>query len=122
MLKLGADPGGPALKVVDDQIGNPTSAMAVAERVAGLLDIPVAGTMHLTNSGEATWYEFTKAIFEEWGLSREVVACTTEEFPRPAPRPANSRLEKRMLRLLGLPDMLDWRSALRDFRRRFPNG
>lgn len=122
MLRLGAEADGAPLKVVDDQIGNPTSAMAVAERMAMLLDIPVAGTMHLTNSGEATWYGFTREIFAQWGLRREIVPCTTAEFPRPAPRPANSRLEKRMLRLLGLPGMPDWRDSLRDFRQRFPNG
>lgn len=123
MLKAGADAGAAEpVRVVNDQIGNPTSAAVVAERVAGLLDIPVGGTMHLTCSGEATWHDFAKAIFEEYGLPRALVPCTTAEFPRPAPRPANSRLEKRMIRLLGLPEMPDWRDALRDFRRRFPNG
>lgn len=122
MLRLGAEADAPPLKVVDDQTGNPTSAVAVAERVAKLLELPVAGTMHLTNSGEATWRQFAREVFAEWGLRREVVPCATSEFPRPAPRPANSRLEKRMLRLLGLPDMPDWRESLRDFRRRHPDG
>ena len=47
--------------------------------------------------------------------TQKVVSCRTEEFPRPAPRPANSRLEKRMLRLAGLPPMPDWHDALREF-------
>ena len=48
-------------------------------------------------------------------MTQKVVPCRTEEFPRPAPRPANSRLEKRMLRLAGLPPMPDWHDALREF-------
>ena len=121
MLKLGAEDG-PPLAVVRDQIGNPTSAKAVAARLADLLHYPVAGTVHLTCEGQATWFDFATEIFALWGVQREIVPCGTAEFPRPAPRPANSRLEKRMLRLLGLPPMPDWREALRAFKERHPNG
>jgi dTDP-4-dehydrorhamnose reductase len=121
MLKLGAEDG-PPLRVVRDQIGNPTSALAVSERLAELLAVPAAGTMHLTCSGEASWYDFAKEIFTLWGLKRELTPCATAEYPRPAPRPANSRLEKRLLRLLRLPGMPDWRDALRTFRERYPEG
>ena len=48
------------------------------------------------------------------GLKREVVPCTTAEFPRPAPRPRNSALRKSVLNLLGYRTP-DWRSALADF-------
>lgn len=121
MLKLGAE-NGPPLMVVNDQIGNPTSAQAVADRVSDLLHYPVAGTMHLTCEGEATWFDFAVEILALWGSKREVIPCATADYPRPAPRPANSRLEKRMLRLLGLPPMPDWRAALRDFKERHPEG
>lgn len=121
MLKLGAQDG-PPLKVVDDQIGNPTSALEVARKIAYFLEAPVAGVMHLSCEGETTWYHFTREIFSLWGLQRGVEPCTTAEYPRPAPRPANSRLEKRALRLQGLPGMPDWQEALRTFRERHPNG
>ncbi|MCC8190925.1 MAG: dTDP-4-dehydrorhamnose reductase, partial [Planctomycetes bacterium] len=85
MLQLGAADG-PPVRVVEDQIGNPTSAPAVAARLADLLEVPVAGTMHLTCSGEASWYEFAREIFALWGFRREVVPCTTAEYPRPAHR------------------------------------
>lgn len=115
MLKLGAQ-SGPALKVVSDQIGNPTSTLAVARQLRILLDHPeLCGTFHLTCEGEASWYDFAREIFRLGGLSRELEPCTTSEFPRPAPRPANSRLEKRMLRWCGLPPMPDWRTALAEF-------
>ena len=56
MLRLDAqrDAKGP-LKVVDDQVGNPTSTNAVADHLAVLLEYPLAGTVHLTCEGQATW-------------------------------------------------------------------
>ena len=115
MLKL-ADGTRPQLKVVNDQIGNPTSTWAVAEHLAILLEHPeLVGTFHMTCEGEATWYDFAEEIFRIAGVKQEIVPCTTEEFPRPAPRPHNSRLEKRMLRLCGLPPMPDWHDALKEF-------
>lgn len=115
MLKL-ADGSRPVLKVVNDQHGNPTSTLAVADALRGILERPLlSGTFHMTCEGEASWYEFACEIFRQRGINQKVIPCTTSEFPRPAPRPANSRLEKRMLRLCGLPPMPDWRDALRDF-------
>ena len=114
MLKLGAQEGAP-LKIVDDQIGNPTSADAVAGLIACLLETPIPGVVHGTCEGEATWYGFARAIFRCAGLTRGLEPCTTAEFPRPAPRPANSRLEKRMLRLAGLPPMPHWKAELEKF-------
>jgi len=121
MLKLGAAEG-EALKVVDDQIGNPTSTLAVAGALAGLLELPACGTVHLTCEGEASWYELAREIFALRGLKRDVRPCTTREFPRPAPRPANSRLENRALRLHGLAAMPAWRDALKQFLTEHPDG
>jgi len=121
MLKLGAQNDEP-LKVVDDQIGNPTSTNAVADRLAMLLDYPLAGTVHLTCEGQASWYEFTREIFLLAGLTRDVQPCGSDQYPRPAPRPANSRLEKRVLRLHGLPAMPQWRDALTSFLKDHPHG
>lgn len=122
MLKLGAQTG-PDLRVVADQIGNPTSTDAVAAGLRPLLAPggPV-GIFHLTCAGEATWFDFTKAIFSQRGLTRGVVPCATHEYPRPAPRPANSRLDKMALRLQGLPGMMPWEEALERFLRAFPAG
>lgn len=115
MLKL-ADGSRPELKVVDDQRGNPTSTFAVADALLRILDRPLlVGTFHLTCEGEASWYEFACEIFRRRGIAQRVTPCTTAEFPRPAPRPANSRLEKQMLRLCALPPMPEWRDALREF-------
>ncbi len=115
MVKL-ADGTRPELKVVNDQIGNPTSTTAVARGLRSILRRPeLAGTFHLTCEGEATWYDFACEIFRQLELGQKVVPCGTADFPRPAPRPANSRLDKMMLRLAGLPPMPDWKDALREF-------
>jgi len=114
MLKLGAQAGAP-LKVVNDQLGNPTSTDAVAELIGRLLDNPVPGVVHGSCEGEATWYDFARMIFEKANLRRGIVPCGTSDFPRPAPRPANSRLEKRMLRLAGLPPMPHWQEEAGKF-------
>jgi len=122
MLKLGRQGGAP-LRVVDDQIGNPTSTDAVAGTLVPLLgrDGPV-GTMHATCGGEATWHGFTQAIFARTGLTRGVEPCTTAAYPRPAPRPANSRLDTMALRLHGLPATPPWQEALDRFLHDFPEG
>jgi len=115
MMNL-ADGTRPVLKVVDDQHGNPTSTFAVARELEVILNRPeLVGTFHMTCEGEATWAEFAREIFRLTGKKQDVQPCTTAEFPRPAPRPLNSRLEKRMLRLCGLPPMPDWHDALAEF-------
>ena len=114
MAKLGSQDGEP-LKVVHDQRGNPTSAAVVADVVKFLLSRPdVSGIVHGTCEESCTWYELTVELFRFLGLRRGVVPCTTEEFPRPAPRPKNSALRKSVLNLLGYRTP-DWRSALADF-------
>lgn len=115
-MKALADGSRPTLNVVNDQIGNPTSALAVAHGLQALLERPeLVGTVHLTCEGEASWYDFARAIFEALGIQQQVEPCTTDAFPRPAPRPKNSRLDKMMLRLHHLPPMPHWREALTTF-------
>lgn len=115
MMSL-ADGSRPELKVVADQQGNPTSTTAVAKALRGILSRPeLRGTFHLTCEGSATWADFAEEIFRLAGVVQKVVPCTTAEFPRPAPRPANSRLEKAALRQAGLPPMPDWKAALAEF-------
>ena len=121
MMNL-ADGSRPELKVVADQIGNPTSTAAVARCLRNiLLNKNLCGTFHMTCEGEASWYEFALEIFRLTGKNQKVVPCTTEEFPRPAPRPKNSRLDKMMLRINDLPPMPHWKDALAEFvKQEFP--
>ena len=100
------------IKVVNDQIGNPTSTSAVTYLIKDLLRTDYKGVVHGTCEGSATWYDFAKTIFELSGLHQKVVPCTSKEFVRPAPRPSNSRLEKRVIQMLGLAPMPEWKEEL----------
>ena len=122
MLRLGAAADTDPVKVVNDQLGNPTPTPAVADHLEMLLTIPLAGTIHLTCEGEASWYDLTQEIFRIKAFKRLVVPCTTADFPRPAARPANSRLDNMVLRLQGLRPMPHWRDALEAFLGEYPDG
>ena len=117
MVRLGAQDGDP-LKVVDDQRGNPTSTDVVADVIAFLLGHPeVHGVVHGTCEGVCSWYGLTVELFRLLGIRREVKPCTTDEFPRPAPRPANSALENTVLESLGYR-VPRWQDALEQFVKR----
>jgi dTDP-4-dehydrorhamnose reductase len=103
------------LKVVSDQRGTPTSTLALAPQLLALAGTEAFGTYHATCQGETTWYEFAGLILAAAGIEVRVTPCTTAEFPRPAPRPANSVLENRLLRVAGLDLMPAWQAAYRQF-------
>jgi dTDP-4-dehydrorhamnose reductase len=108
---------GPAgeLKVVEDQRGTPTSALALASQLLALARTEAFGTYHATCQGETTWHGFARLILETAGIELKIIPCTTAEFLRPAPRPANSVLDNRLLRITGLDHMPDWQVAFQDF-------
>jgi len=115
MLKL-ADGSRPELKVVADQIGNPTSTFALADGLRQIVLHPdCKGVFHLTCEGDTSWYGFACEIFRLAGKNQTVVPCTTADYPRPAPRPADSRLAKTALLNHGLAPMKPWREALKEF-------
>jgi dTDP-4-dehydrorhamnose reductase len=106
---------GQGVKVVNDQRGSPTSALALAPQLLALAATEAFGTYHATCRGEATWYEFAVLILQTAGLQAQAAPCTTAEYPRPARRPANSVLENRMLGLAGLDLMPSWQEAWQEF-------
>ena len=113
MLRLAHENG--AIKVVDDQRGNPTYANDLVYEVLKLVAADVYGTFHCTGTGVCSWYEFACAIVEEAGISCDKKPCTSEEFPRPAKRPANSALENRHLADTIGDEMRLWREALKSY-------
>lgn len=114
MLRLAGEKG--QLTVVDDQVGNPTSAVDLAWQLALLAASQETGIFHCTCNGEAvSWNAFARRIMAKAGLGVEVKACTTAEFPRPAKRPAYSALENRHLRETIGDSMRDWKEALDSF-------
>lgn len=103
------------LKVVNDQLGSPTFTEDLASFLFELVNSEKYGIYHASNSGICSWYDFAKAIFEECQLEIEVEPCTTEEFPRPAPRPKYSVLDHLSIRTNGFNDLRPWREALQEF-------
>ncbi len=81
------------LRVVADQTGRPTSAEQLTERSIDLAHAGVRGTFHICDEGTCTWHEFASEINDITGLDARVTPCTTDEFPRPAKRPAWSVLD-----------------------------
>jgi dTDP-4-dehydrorhamnose reductase len=106
MLRLGEERD--ELQVVDDQVGCPTFtghlAQALVERAAGLGH----GFLHGAGTGACSWYELARAIFARASVDARVRPCTTEEFPRPARRPANSVLASER----DAPELPAWQDGL----------
>jgi dTDP-4-dehydrorhamnose reductase len=104
------------VRVVDDQHGNPTWTADLADGLVALAAaadrVPV-GVLHCVNAAATTWFGLARAVFTEVGADPDrVQPCSTTEFPRPAPRPANSVLDTAGWAATGLPELRHWRHAL----------
>lgn len=82
-----------SLQVVNDQRGRPTSAEHLAASSLKLIEEGARGTLHVTDGGECTWYDFAKAIAEHANPACKIEPCGSELYPRPAVRPAYSVLD-----------------------------
>jgi len=123
MLRLAGDRD--ELGVVGDQVGNPTSALAIADGIVQVATNMVAdsspalrGTFHMTASGEASWADFAQAIFAasaaRGGPTAAVRPIGTADYPAPATRPANSRLDCRRIAQVHGVTLPEWRISLDD--------
>jgi dTDP-4-dehydrorhamnose reductase len=106
---------GEPLKVVNDQIGTPTYTVHVCSQILSMLHTDCFGLYHCTNEGWCSWYDFARAIVKAYAIPADVIPCTTAEFPRPAPRPANSILENENLKKLGMNVMPAWEKGLEEY-------
>ena len=114
------------VNVVEDQIGNPTYApdiakttLAIAENLMQQPDnMSLYGTYHLTNSGDISWFGFASEIFRQaetkMGFTCKVNPIPSSEFPTPAKRPANSRLDGSALEAIHGIQRRHWSEALAD--------
>jgi dTDP-4-dehydrorhamnose reductase len=113
MTNLASNSAG-EVKVVSDQLGQPTFAGDLAKQIVELVlsGAPV-GVYHGTNSGQSTWFEFAQEIFKLIGadISR-LIPVSTSEYPRPAKRPSYSVLSHAAWANTTVPVMRDWRIAL----------
>lgn len=117
MLRVGAERD--RLTVVDDQVGGPTSAAAIADAcltvAKALRSAPdLNGVYHFAGAPDVSWRGFAEAIFAEAGMDVEAAPIPTSDYPTPAKRPLNSRLDCDAIRAafgIGRPD---WRADLKD--------
>ncbi|MGS5021938.1 dTDP-4-dehydrorhamnose reductase [Paenibacillus sp. JJ1683] len=119
MLELGREK--PMLQVVNDQIGSPTYTVDLVDFLNEIIKTEKYGVYHASNKGSCSWYEFTQAIFKDAEdilgikMTSKLEPCTTQQFPRPAPRPFNSVLDHMSIRANGLTDLRPWREGLQQF-------
>ena len=119
------------LSIVGDQFGAPTSSESIANAVVSLIDLwqlqnaSQSGIYHLTNNGCTSWHGFAIEILNEYNALREsmgwpplmaplknVNAITTDEYPTPASRPANSKLDNSKLSNVFRIKLSDWQEGL----------
>jgi dTDP-4-dehydrorhamnose reductase len=102
MLRLGR--AGKSLRVVDDQVGTPTNAAALAELMLDFAERPdwlPAGVHHFGHRGTTTWHGFAAEVFRAFGVEGvELAPCSTSEYPTPARRPAYSHLDPEAIHAL----------------------
>jgi len=109
---LNAAAQGRSLRVVDDQVGAPTTCRALSCQLMVAAEEGWQGLVHTTCQGETTWYGFAKAIFEAKGIAVDLSPCTTADYPTPAQRPAYSVLDGAKRKRLGSNRMPEWQVAL----------
>jgi dTDP-4-dehydrorhamnose reductase len=121
MLRLASERD--EVAVVADQRGNPTSALDLADgilRVASNLtsspEPRMRGIFHMTAAGEASWADFAEAVFaaaaSAGGCAARVRRIMTAQYPTPAKRPANSRLDNSKLERVHGVRLPEWRRSL----------
>ncbi|MBI8989577.1 dTDP-4-dehydrorhamnose reductase [Corynebacterium meridianum] len=113
MLRLAAGDG--PVRVVDDQIGNPTYAVDLARGLWRLVadESAPTGILHAVGTGCTSWFGLARHVFAEAGADPgRVEPCGSREYPRPAPRPAWSVLDTGDWCALGYGQLPEWRSGV----------
>lgn len=103
------------IRVVEDQVGTPTSAKEVAIVIMKLVETEFYGTYHATCEGQCSWADFSEEIFRLSGKDIHVKRITSEEYKTAAKRPQNSVLDNKNLREKIGYSMLGWEDALEEF-------
>jgi len=113
MLRKGA--AGEAVRVVDDIRFSPSYAPHVASALRALAERRAFGTFHVSNGGDASWYDMTVAAFELAGIATKPKPVSSDEFPSEVARPAYSVFAHEAIRAAGLTPMAHWRMALAEY-------
>jgi len=105
------------LSIVADQIGGPTAAGDIADACLTMAKALVSepeksGTYHFAGTPDVSWADFAREIFTQSNVTPEVVDIPTTDFPTPAARPANSRMDTSTLETVFGISRPDWRASL----------
>lgn len=104
------------LKVVADQVGTPTYTIDLARAIGELIESPLTGIYHVTNSGMCSWYQFAQKVLELAGMDAiKVKPITSGQWPSPTRRPKYSVLRHYALELQGKDHMRPWDDALAEY-------
>ena len=104
-----------SLDVVNDQWGSPTYSKDLSKALKLLIESDTRGIFHVCNRGKSTWYDLARKAVELAGLSTQVNPVTTDRFPRPARRPANSILSTKKFTSTTGKLMPPWQIALQEY-------
>ncbi|MBL7972093.1 MAG: dTDP-4-dehydrorhamnose reductase [Prolixibacteraceae bacterium] len=120
MVRLGAERS--ELGVIADQIGTPTNAADLARAILSVISSVASGetrftpgVYHYSNEGVASWYDFTKAIFDITGTKCTVKPIATEDYPSPVKRPPYSVMNKSKIKLIFGLQIPHWRDSLTEY-------
>jgi dTDP-4-dehydrorhamnose reductase len=105
-----------AVRVVSDQLGQPTLAADLAQHIVDLVTTQAPfGIFHGTNSGVASWYDLTVEIYTQLGVDTSLVSpVPTSEYPTKAVRPQYSVLGHAHTINSGVAEMQNWKTALKE--------
>ena len=103
------------IKVVNDQLGNPTFATDFAAHIIESIKLNIPfGTYHVVNSGVASWYELAVKTFSYLGYDSDIIkAVSSDDYPSLVRRPSYTSLDSFNWNNLGLPEIRSWESALK---------
>jgi len=113
MLRLGRERD--SVRVVDDQIGSPTYTPDLALATWQLLQASDGGLYHLSNSGEISFADYARTIFEIAGVDCSVESVSSADYGAPAARPLYSTMSNQKAIDAGIEPMRHWRDALTEF-------
>jgi len=120
MIRLGSEKS--EIGVIADQIGSPTNAADLARAILTIISSSlntthsfVPGIYHYSNEGVASWYDFTKAIFEIAEINCFVKPIASEDYPSPVKRPAYSVMNKSKIKTIFGLKIPHWRDSLVEY-------
>ena len=122
MLRLALQDAAREIRVVNDQFGSPTWSHTLARQIEAVIAAQATGVFHATSEGYCSWCELADSFLSMMDVPYRMAPCTSEEYPTPAKRPANSILENEHAKTLGINKFKDWKEELALFVRKHRDG